>query len=150
MVRRTSAAVDLIVGVVIGLMVAVGGGLALDPVRGVPRRVQGRLERALRQIPGNPERERWREELSTVLLESEGRPFKQFREGRELIRAAESLAAIHAAGRARTIDEIGRTFTVTRERGREIGCQGAEVAPRIGGVQPSVLRIAEAPTITSC
>ena len=87
-------ALALFVTVVGGLVVALVGSLALDAIRGIPKRADARMKRLLRDLP-EAERERWREELRGVLLESEGRPLKQMREGREAVRAAERLAAIY-------------------------------------------------------
>lgn len=84
----------IVVAVVGGLVVALLGNLALDLVRGGSQRIEGRLERLLRGIVEEEDRERWREELHGVLLEFEGRPLKQFREGREVIRAAEALVEV--------------------------------------------------------
>jgi DNA-directed RNA polymerase specialized sigma24 family protein len=85
----------LIVAVVGGVAVALAGNLMLDRIRGVPKRVDGRMERVLRRIPDEEDRDRWREELRGVLLEFEGRPLKQLQESRQVIRAAEGLAAIY-------------------------------------------------------
>ncbi len=88
---------DLIVPLISALAVALIGGLCLDRIRAVPKRVEGEMARALRRIPEPTARERWLEELSGVLLEFEGRPLKQFREGRELVRAAEGVVDAYAS-----------------------------------------------------
>lgn len=85
----------IVVAVVGGLVVALLGNLVLDLVRGIPQRIEGRLERLLRGIAEEEDRERWREELQGVLREFGGRPLKQFREGREVIRAAEALIEVY-------------------------------------------------------
>lgn len=84
----------IVVAVVGGLAVALLGNLTLDLVRGIPQRIEGRLKRLLRDI-AEDDRERWREELQGVLLEFEGRPLRQFREGREVIKAAEALIEVY-------------------------------------------------------
>lgn len=82
------------------LLVAVAatviGGLILARIRGVAARAQGTMARVLDGIPEPHDRERWQEELQRVLLEFDGRPIKQFRESKQLIRAAECLVTIYA------------------------------------------------------
>jgi DNA-directed RNA polymerase specialized sigma subunit len=85
------------VAVVAGVLITLIGNLALDFVRGVPKRVHGRMERVLRRIPEQADRERWREELHGVMSEAEGRPWKQVRQGRELLKAAEQLVGVYRA-----------------------------------------------------
>lgn len=85
----------MVVGVFGGLLVALLGNLTLDLIRGVPQRIGGRLERLLQDIAEEQARDRWREELQGVLLEFQGRPLKQHRAGREVVRAAEELVEVY-------------------------------------------------------
>lgn len=87
---------DLIFPILAGVVVAVFGGLALDWVRGIAKRTEGRMARALRDLPTESDRERWQEEFRQLLSEYEGRPFKQYWEGKEQIRAARKLASVYA------------------------------------------------------
>lgn len=87
---------ELMAAVIVAVATALIGGLVLDRIRAVPKRAEGQMTRALQGIPEDRDRKRWAEELRQVLSEFEGRPYKQFREGRELIRAAERLVAVYA------------------------------------------------------
>ena len=89
-------ALALFVAVVGGLVVALVGNLTLDGIRGVSTRIDARLRRTLRDLPG-ADRERWREELEGVLRQFEGRPLKQLKEGRQMLRAAERLVEVYGA-----------------------------------------------------
>jgi RNA polymerase primary sigma factor len=86
----------LIVALVSTVAVTLIGGLTLDRIRGVAKRAEGQMARALQDIPDEQGRERWWEELRRILLEFEGRPIKQHRESRELILAAERLVDVYA------------------------------------------------------
>jgi hypothetical protein len=94
-------AAAVVVAVVGGLLVTLIGNLALDLIRGVPKRAQGKMERVLREIPKEEDRERWKEELRGVMAAAEGRPWKQMRQGREVLKAAEELVGIY-----RTSDQL--------------------------------------------
>lgn len=87
---------DLMPPILAGVAIAVAGGLLLDRIRGVASRAEGRMARALRELPNEADRERWLEEFRQLLSEHEGRPFKQYREGKEQIRAAKGLAHVYA------------------------------------------------------
>lgn len=87
----------VVVAVVGGLIVTLIGNLALDLIRGVPKRAQGKMERVLRELPEGKDRERWEEELRGVLSAAEGRPWRQVRQGREVLKAAEELVEVYRA-----------------------------------------------------
>lgn len=114
----------IVAAVVGGLVVALLGNLMLDLLRGTPQRIEGRLERLLRGIAEEEDRERWREELQGVLLEFGGRPLKQFREGSEVIKAAEALIEVYRPQEERRVsptaavvpEEVDRELPVTPER----------------------------------
>jgi RNA polymerase sigma factor (sigma-70 family) len=87
---------DVILPIIGGAVIVVFGGLVLDRVRGVAKRAEGRMACALRDLPNESDRERWREEFRQLLLEYEGRPVKQYLESKEHIRAAKGLARVYA------------------------------------------------------
>ena len=72
------------------------GALTLGRIHGVASRAEGKMARALAGIPDDRDRDRWKEELRQTLLEFEGRPVKQFRESKQLVRAAERLVEVYA------------------------------------------------------
>lgn len=106
---------DLMLPVVAGVVVAVTGGLLLDRIRGVARRSEGRMARALQQLPDEADRDRWLEEFRQLLSEYEGRPFKQHREAREQIRAAKGLARVYAPAPERSADGVHEGATIAEE-----------------------------------
>jgi RNA polymerase sigma factor (sigma-70 family) len=97
---------DLMSLIIVGVIIAVAGGLLLDRIRGVAGRAEGRMARALRDLPHEADRERWMEEFRQLLSEYEGRPFKQYRESREQIRAANGLARVYARPVAKPADQV--------------------------------------------
>lgn len=97
---------DLMLPIIAGVVVAVAGGLLLDRIRGVPGRAEGRMVRALRDLPHEADRERWMEEFRQLLSEYQGRPFKQYRESREHIRAAKGLVRVYAQPVAKPADHF--------------------------------------------
>jgi RNA polymerase sigma factor (sigma-70 family) len=94
---------DLIGAFIFTVVVALVGGLALDCIRGAAKRSEGKMARILQGISDEGERERWQEELRGLLLEHEGRPFRQYRESRELILAAQELVDFYRAEEARSL-----------------------------------------------
>lgn len=97
---------DLISLIAVGVIIAVAGGLLLDRIRGVASRAEGRMARALRDLPHEADRERWMEEFRRLLSEYEGRPLKQYRESREQIRAANGLARVYEQPAAKSSDQV--------------------------------------------
>lgn len=97
---------DVMLLIIAGVVIAVAGGLFLDRIRGVASRAEGRMVRALRKLPSEVDRERWMEEFRQLLSEYEGRPFKQYREGKEQIRAAKGLARVYAQSGERSADPV--------------------------------------------
>lgn len=97
---------DLMSLIIVGVIIAVTGGLLLDRIRGVGRRAEGRMARALRDLPHEADRERWMEEFQQLLSEYEGRPFKQYRESREQIRAANGLVRVYIQPAAKPADQV--------------------------------------------
>jgi RNA polymerase sigma factor (sigma-70 family) len=97
---------DLMFPIVAGVVIAVAGGLLLDRIRGVASRAEGRMARALRDLPNETDRERWMEEFRRILSEYEGRPFKQYLESREQIRAAKGLVRVYAQPAPKPADHV--------------------------------------------
>jgi hypothetical protein len=87
---------ELIVASSLTLICTVAGALVLARIRGIASRAEGKMMRALDGIPDAADRARWQEELRRTLLEFEGRPLKQSRESRQLVRAAERLVEVYA------------------------------------------------------
>lgn len=138
------------------LAVALVGGLVLDRIRGTAKRVEGKLARTLKDIPDEAERERWWEELRGVLLEFEGRPLKQFRLGRELVRAADRLAVIHtpvpaisesepteAAGSGEADAPIDPSIFVKSMQNALVGATPEEVGPLLENLTYRERRVLE-------
>jgi RNA polymerase primary sigma factor len=64
------------------------------------------MARALRDLPNDADRERWLEEFRQLLSEYEGRPFKQYRESKEQIRAVKGLVRVYAPMTESSVDRI--------------------------------------------
>lgn len=84
------------------------------------------MARVLDGIPDPSDQDRWREELRRALLEFEGRPLKQFRESKQLVRAAERLVDVYASPptRRRAVSQVAAS-----DPGEQVGTEIDAGAP---------------------